>query len=92
MSDIRFDISRIVGNMGAPLHTASSFGSQTLYSRSQASYLYSPRGAQSDDGKTESDWEMEDEDAETSSDPLVAGLIVGRSETVELSAIGTKEV
>lgn len=82
--------SAIVGNMGAPLHTSSSHGSHTLYSPSQASYPYSVRDARSDDG-LKTGWEMEDEGVETSSDPLVVGLLVG-GETVELSSISAKEV
>ncbi|KAI0754200.1 hypothetical protein C8Q80DRAFT_1094487 [Daedaleopsis nitida] len=87
LSAIHFS-SAIVGNMGAPLHTSSSLGSQTLYSPSQASY--SVRGARSDYGDGETGWEMEDDGVETSSDPLVAGLLVG-GDMVELGSISAKE-
>ncbi|KAI0754201.1 hypothetical protein C8Q80DRAFT_1137519 [Daedaleopsis nitida] len=70
LSDIHFSAS-IIGNLGAPLH--SSLGSHSLTDSSECGPSSTAVGGGSLWGGT--DWEMEDEALETSSNPLFTGLV-----------------
>ena len=66
LTGLQFSTSGIVGHMGAPLHSFSS-------SKATWTLNGSSRAIGGEEGE-KSEWKMDDETLETSSDPLYAGL------------------